>query len=89
MEVKLAGEYKGCVVLHAVLSTEHVSCKAGVPMLVWNDQGYRPGELVEVESERWISLNDIRLVPEPAEDPQQARRMRDAWHQYRNLAEDA
>ena len=88
MEAKVAGEYKGCVVMHGVLSTEHESTKGGVPVLVWKDEGYRPGELVEVESERWISLDDIVLVPDPAEDPQEARRALDAWHQHRPPKEE-
>lgn len=86
MQVKVGGEHKGCFVLYGVLSTEHVSSKGGVPVLVWKDEGYRPGELVEVESEQWVSLDDILLLPDPVEDPRQARRALDAWHQHRPLA---
>lgn len=93
MEAKVAGEYKGCVVLHAVLSTEHVSSKGGVPVLVRDpdDGGYRPGDLLELTSGSWkdehgrfILLDgDFRLIYDP-EDPE-ARKMADAWYKQRPL----
>ena len=79
--------------MHGVLSTEHESSKGGVPVLVWQDQGYRPGELLELKSECWkdeegkfITLDgDFRLIYD-REDPE-ARKAADAWYKQRPLAE--
>ncbi len=91
MEVKVRVHYQdqdGVWSYDTVLSTDHESSRGRIPVLVIRGQGYRPGErveLVELKYEKFIWAEQLHLVPDPAEDAQDAGRMIEAWCEQRPL----
>ena len=91
MEVKVRVNYQdqdGVWTCDTVLSTDHESSRGRIPVLVIRGEGYRPEdpvELVELKYEKFVSAERLHLVPDPAEDAEEARRMIEAWCEQRPL----